>query len=100
MTAVIKSFPGVPDITRPSGAQPQPRVIAFLQDLLDRAQRGDIQAVAATFVMPDQTVADGWRLGPNTTHQIVAGVTYLQNRVASLANANDQAEAPPPPQGA
>lgn len=100
--AKLYAFPGVAIPDRPVGAQPQPHVIAMLENLLARARTGDLQAIAVSFVNADRSVADDWRHGSNTTHELIAGVAYLQARIMSTAIRNGEADTDsvPPPQGA
>ncbi len=92
----VHRFPGVADSSLPAGVQPDPDVIAFCEDLLDRARAGAIQAIAVTLVKPGGYVADGWQRGAGPWHhQLMAGITYLQNRFASQVNERDEYDAPP-----
>jgi hypothetical protein len=43
--------------------QPDPAVIAFLKDLLARAESGDVQGVAVALLGPDRSASTAWELG-------------------------------------
>jgi hypothetical protein len=58
--AEVKSFPGVSRPDQELCAQPQPEVIAYLEDLLAKAQAGTIQALAFSYVRLNGRPSYGW----------------------------------------
>lgn len=58
--ADVKSFPGVSLPDQPLGAQPCPEVVARLKELTKMAERGEIQAVAFTYVDANGRNSYGW----------------------------------------
>lgn len=94
----VKLFPGTSDHAVALDQQPQADVIAFIEDLLARAKRGEIQAIAIAVVDPGKHTGDGWRCAVSASmHDLMASVTYLQNRMAARTNARDQADPAPKP---
>ena len=87
----ITSFPGVVVVERVSDAQPDEKVIAFCEDLVQRAKIGAIRAIAVAIVEPGRTTADGWRrseYGADCCHELMAAITYLQLRYGNQVNAD------------
>lgn len=87
----VTALPGVV-LTSSVDAQPQQNVIAFIERLLEKAKLGEIQAIAVATVGPNNTTADGWEQGlqgaPNS-HNLMAAISYLQNRLATRMNNSD-----------
>lgn len=95
MNSNVRAFPGVTDAARPQDAQPDPEIIAFCEDLVERAKRGDIRAIAVAMVKPGRLTADGWRRtyqGADCCHELMAAITYLQHRFANGVNTNWERE--------
>lgn len=93
MTAEVRAFPGVSDASLALDEQPDASVIAFCEDILERARSGSIQAIAVAMVQPGRVTADAWRRavnGSDCAHELMAAITYLQVRYA--AGANDRSE--------
>ncbi len=89
MSADIKAFPGVVDPGQTNDKQPQQTIIEFCANMLARAQRGEVQSIAVAMVLHGRETADAWRLGLyGTKHELMASISYLQNRFAADANAH------------
>lgn len=89
MAAKIHSFPGVRAPKRSVRAQPQPDVIAVLEEILEDARTGDIQAVAVVGVYVDNSLYSYSELGTgpqwNTTNRysLIAGMASLHTDMLS-----------------
>jgi hypothetical protein len=55
----VELLPGVVRDDLPADAQPQEDIIAYLRKLLEQAENGQIQAIAACFVKPDAATGFG-----------------------------------------
>lgn len=87
MNAEIKRFPGISDSDKAIDAQVDPEIVAFCEDLVVRAKQGDIQAIAVALVKPGRCTADGWqRTKENNGHDLMASISYLQQRFAAQQN--------------
>jgi hypothetical protein len=68
--------------------QPSPEVIAVLEKHLEEAKAGRIRAVGIAVVNADDTTGTEWVFDPEEVvcHQLMAAMTYLQNRYACHRN--------------
>lgn len=91
MSDNVRTLPGGRLDVRPHDPEPVPRVIRHLEHLLERARRGEIQAVAYTFVRASGHCSDGWADGDAglNYNNLAAGLLYVSNRYAGSINAKD-----------
>jgi hypothetical protein len=72
-------------------AEAVPEVVETLRDLLERAQRGEVRAVAGTYVLeePDRIHVRTFitRDGETGMTVVLGGITSLSHRIASELNA-------------
>jgi hypothetical protein len=95
MTGEIKAFPGTADRTKLADEQPDAKIIAFCEDLVDRAKAGTIRGIAVAMVQSGRVTADGWRReehGADCAHELMAAITYLQLRYGNQINATADRE--------
>lgn len=100
----IVPFPGVADFEAPRDAQPQKDVIDTLANALERAKKGELQAVALAFVEPGDFTNYEWSMSPasRSTHTLVVAASdlvheMLQDRLRvriALHGKNDDDEPP------
>jgi hypothetical protein len=64
----------------PSG-QPVPEVVAFLENLLDRAKSGDIRAIAVAYVKDNGKTSAGWERERNDDNRLAC---VLHSAIACL----------------
>lgn len=92
----IRTFPGTADSTKLVDEQPDAAILAFCEDLVDRAKRGQIRGIAVAMVKSGRITADGWRreeYGADCAHELMAAITYLQLRYGGQINATADREA-------
>jgi hypothetical protein len=70
------------------GPQPQPDVIEFIENLLERAKAGRVQSVAVCYVTEDYHPADGWMHGDRLIDRFIlpTAVSCLIARLADGLN--------------
>lgn len=91
----IKVFPGTVNPQCAADAQPDLAIIQFCEYLTARARAGEIRAIAIAIVEPGRVTADAWRraaFGPDTSHELMAAITYLQLRYGQEVNESAEAE--------
>ena len=96
MSSNVRAFPGTADPTKMPDDQPDAAIIAFCEDLVERAKAGKIRAIAVAMVQPGRTTADGWRRaehGVDCCHELMAAITYLQLRYGNQINVTADREA-------
>lgn len=96
MSGEIRAFPGTADPTKRPDEQPDAAIVAFCEDLVERAKRGQIRGIAVAMVQSGRITADGWRReehGADCAHELMAAITYLQLRYGCQINANSDREA-------
>jgi hypothetical protein len=70
-----------------------PEIVEYLTTLLERAQRGEIQALGVAHVGADDVVRHGFHTGPGPyRHALVAAVAYLAHDLAAEACGDDHSE--------
>lgn len=67
----------------PGNAEPQPRVIHLLEDLLQKARDGQLQDVAVVGITPNRRVVTGLSAHDNLFN-LAGGLAYLQQKVVNL----------------
>lgn len=65
------------------GNEPDQMVIDMLEDLLERAKVGDVQALAYAHVAPGGAVANGWEGTGASVHSLGFAVSVLHHRYYS-----------------
>ena len=73
----IALFPNTVAPELPVNRQPEDGVIDLLQDLLDKALRGELRAVAAAYVKVGDYTSFAWSQGIQATHQLGASISDL-----------------------
>ena len=63
--------------------EPDQMVIDLLEDLLERAKAGDVQALAYANVAPGGAVASGWEGAGASVHSLGFAVSVLHHRYYS-----------------
>lgn len=62
--------------------EPNAEVIEFLKDALAEAKRGQVTAIAACWIKPDDSLSTGWKHGDRRSGlELIGAVTYLGNRI-------------------
>lgn len=98
MPAEIIPFPGCEFPDQGVNEQPQPKIIALLEQWLELAENGELQAVALGGVRGDAVVLTDWDpgTGPNR-HHLVAAAADLQHRMIQEIKDDIDADETPPP---
>lgn len=77
----------------PKGSEPQPDVVRVVEELLQRAKSGDIQAIAVTVVRANARIGTAWDGSERGyRHQLMAGVAMLEHRLHSSVEHLDAGE--------
>lgn len=67
--------------------QPYAPLVDMLERLTALAKRGELRGAGVVVIEPNDVVADLYAVAPDASaHLLVAGVTYLQQRLAAEAN--------------
>lgn len=80
----ITAFPGVTRTDLPKGAQPCQEVIEFLEGILEKAKRGEIQAIAIAYVRPDDVTGQAYSHNGKLGHTMTAAVCDLFYRICAV----------------
>lgn len=59
------------------GVQPDPKIVARLEDLLEQAKRGEIKALAYATVKGNEDISGGWEVGTNMLNLTSASLAQL-----------------------
>lgn len=84
----VSVFPGILRPGQPANAQPQQDIIEKLESLLDRAQSGQLQALAFAGISDTGNTFDGWCGGAYVT-SLMGAIAFLEQRFAQSANATN-----------
>lgn len=64
--------------------EPVDDVVRVCQELLERAERGEVIAVAVAAVLPDGGTSSAYSLGRGTLASLIGSLMQLAHRLASL----------------
>jgi hypothetical protein len=82
MSAIIKNFPGVEFIDQSAHEQPQADVIELLETYLERAESGELQALALVGICSDTALVTEYAPGSGCTrHSLVTGLASMQHKI-------------------
>lgn len=89
--------PTATDIATPFGMHaipgPDASVVALLENLLEQAKRGEIVGVAAVVINPVRETMSKWALGgPCGSHDIMAGIVWLQDDFLRYKREGDESQ--------
>lgn len=56
-------------------------IVKLLRDMLERAERGDIIAIAVATILPDLSTGSAYKLGDASLCEVVGAVELLKHRV-------------------
>lgn len=73
----IYTFPGTVAPELPISKQPNDAVILYLQNLLERAKTGELQAVGIAQALYDGTTRTSWRGGDQWACSLLGGALFL-----------------------
>ena len=71
-------------VTVPLG-EPVQGVVELLESTLEAARRGEVAAIALTWVAPTRDIEWTWECGIMPLNTLLAGAAMLQHRIASRA---------------
>lgn len=79
MSGVVVSFPGITEHHAARDAQPQKEVVEMLVSALERAKRGEIQALAIAYIEPGEFTNYEWVMptSARATHMLPAAASDL-----------------------
>lgn len=101
MAAEVISFPGCEFHDQGPAEQPQAPVIALLEEWLERAESGELQAVALAGVLNDSVVLTDFHPGTGPhRHHLVAGAVDLEHRMVREIVGDVDADEDPSPSSA
>jgi hypothetical protein len=91
--APIILFPGTEFIDQGPNEQPQDEVIRVLEEMIERAESGELQAVAVAGILSDGTSISDYSVGNGPhTHNLLAAVTRLEHKIVKETDAPDDEE--------
>jgi hypothetical protein len=80
----ITQFPGITRTDLPKNEQPCLEVIEFLEGLLEKAKRGEIQAIGVAYVRPDNVTGEGYSHNGYRGHDLMGAITDLFYRACRV----------------
>lgn len=75
--------------------KPVEEVIEDLQGLLKLAQEGRLRTFAISYILDSSEVVNGWT-GSENPHLLMAGISYLSHRYATIGPFDDYYDDDPP----
>ena len=78
MPSKIVSLHGAP--IDGAGPEPDQLVVELLEDLLARAKTGEVQGLAAAYIVFGGTTASSWEASGGSTHTLGFAISTLQHR--------------------
>lgn len=93
-TATVLAMPGITRPDRDAAAQPNPKVIAYLEKILDRAKAGEVQSVAMAFVRANGYPSYGWHGFDGVTQfalhsGLMTMLTAIENEMDAVSTSDD-----------
>lgn len=76
VTNIIGLFGKNPNLTH---GEPDPELIEYLEELLERARSGNLRAIAVAQVTSERSLGSGWKGGCDT-HDMIAAIAKLSWR--------------------
>lgn len=59
------------------------KVVKIIEDLLERAKKGEIVAVAIATIMPDLSTGSAYTLGDSTIAELLGAISIMNYRIIS-----------------
>lgn len=86
--STVVALPGKGPINPTAGLGPVDGLVKALEGYLEQAKRGEIRAMGFAIVKDNGECGTAWEQHPDEgiSHQLMAAMTYLQNRYANHRN--------------